>query len=222
MRDSILAVTVFVASSAVVLLLATGCATGTAIPPNATDAEVDSYIGSQLALLGGPGSAKPPDAVTVAYTTTDTWSTVQTSCLQAAGLQAREISGGYTIDGSGGLSDAAVSTAQLVCLREYPVDPRVEGFLSSEQVLFMYDYFTHRLAPCLASLGFDVPLPPPRAEYLQHVRAGNAWNPYYRAYLAPIATSPAEWARIMAQCPALPDDPFGSYRPAQSRVGSAK
>jgi hypothetical protein len=196
------------------------------VTADATDADVDAYVAGQLdrywkQILASSSAADKldaePDVATVAFTTPDTWSTVQTSCLQAAGLQAREISGGFTIDDPGDLDATEVSLAQWTCLRQYPVDPRITGFLSDAQVLFMYDYFVSRLTPCIATLGFDVTPPPQRDQYLALVRAGSSWSPYIGADGEPIARSPGEWALVNGRCPPLPDDPFGPYRPDESR-----
>ena len=231
MPNSIPGVAVVVASGVLVVALLAGCSAATPVPPGATDTEVDAYVSSTLdsywqsiqsGRLIADGVSAVPKVPTVAFTTPDTWASVQTSCLQAAGLQAREISGGFTIDDPGDLDATAVSIAQWTCLRQYPVDPRITGFLSDAQVLYMYDYFTTRLAPCLASLGFEVPPPPPRERFVGLVRDGPSWNPYYRADGDLIVELPAQWVRVNAQCPPLPDDPFGSYRPEQSRSGAAK
>ncbi|MBG6053934.1 hypothetical protein IWX81_000324 [Salinibacterium sp. CAN_S4] len=226
MRNSIRSVALAVASCALAVVLLAGCTTTITVPLDATDSDVDAYVASQLdrywkqilaGSTGANGIDPEPDVSTVEFTTPDTWSTVQTSCLQAAGLQAREISGGFTIDDPGDLDATEVSLAQWTCLRQYPVDPRITGFLSDEQVMFMYDYFTTRLAPCIATLGFDVTPPPTRDQYLGLVRGGSAWSPYVRADGNPIARSPGEWALVNGKCPPLPDDPFGSYRPEESQ-----
>ena len=230
MRDSIRGVAVVVASGALAAVLLAGCTTAVAVPPDATDAEVDAYVASQLepywqnilaSSANADGIADELDVATVAFTTPDTWSTVQTSCLQAAGLQAREISGGFTIDDPGNLDATAVSLAQWTCLRQYPVDPRIAGFLSDAQVMFMYDDFTARLAPCVAALGFDVSPPPARGQYLRLVREGASWSPYFRADGELVAQSPQQWTLLNGKCPPLPDDPFGSFRPDESRPGVA-
>ena len=231
MRNSIRGVAVVVAAGALAAALLAGCTTVVAVPPDATDAEVDAYVAGQLErywkhiLASGAGAdgnangiVDEPDVATVAFTTPDTWSTVQTSCLQAAGLQAREISGGFTIDGPANLDATSVSLAQWTCLRQYPVDPRIAGFLSDAQVMFMYDDFTTRLGPCVATLGFDVSPPPPRGQYLRLVREGAAWSPYSRADGELVAQSPQQWVLLNGKCPPLPDDPFGSYRPEESRA----
>ncbi|MBC7590689.1 MAG: hypothetical protein H7226_06555, partial [Salinibacterium sp.] len=133
MPNSIPGVAAVVASGVIVLALLAGCSAATPVPPGATDTEVDAYIASKLnsywqsiqsGRLTADGHFEVPEVSTVAFTTPDTWATVQTSCLQAAGLQAREISGGFTIDDPGDLDATAVSTAQWTCLRQYPVDPR--------------------------------------------------------------------------------------------------
>jgi hypothetical protein len=230
MRNSISGVALVAASGALIAAFLAGCTAVVVVPPDATDAEVNAYIGAQLGRYwrvtpaNSPGAdtvADAPDVATVALTTPDTWSTVQTSCLRAAGLAAREISGGFTIDDSGELDAAAVSLAQWTCLRQYPVDPRLTGFLSDAQLLYMYDHFSARLAPCIATLGFDVPPSPPRDQYIRLVRDGEVWSPYFRADGEPVVDTPAQWALVNGRCPPLPDDPFGWYRPEQSRIGAA-
>ena len=234
MRDSIRGVAVAVASGVLAAVLLAGCTTAVAVPPDATDAEIDAHVATQLEQYwrnilassanadgNADGNADEPDVATVAFTTPDTWSTVQTSCLQAAGLQAREISGGFTIDDPGNLDATEVSLAQWTCLRQYPVDPRIAGFLSDAQVMFMYDDFTARLAPCVAALGFDVSPAPARGQYLRLVREGASWSPYSRADGELVAQSPQQWTLLNGKCPPLPDDPFGSFRPDESRPGVA-
>lgn len=205
--------------AAAVLLLA-GCATPSPVPPGATDAEADRVVAQQLVHYWsslGLGQSQNGRVVAdrIAFTTADSWASQQVTCLVAAGLDAREVSGGFAIDSNGALSNAEGIDAQLTCLAQYPVDPRVDGFLSDAQALYMYDYFTQRLAPCLELLGYDVPPAPARGSYLHLLRVGIPWTPYERAGGAPIASTPAEWQVIDARCPALPSEPFSRFQPPE-------
>lgn len=204
----------------VLLLALAGCASSAPIPPGATDAEADRVVAEELVSywsnLGlGQSQNGRVVATRIAFTTADSWASQQVTCLVAAGLAAREVSGGFAIDSNGSLSNAEGIDAQLTCLAQYPVDPRVEGFLSDAQALYMYDYFTQRLAPCLQLLGYDVAPPPGRDSYVHLLRTGLAWTPYERADGTPIASTPAQWSLIDAKCPALPSEPFSKFQPPE-------
>lgn len=196
------------------LLLLAGCASAPALPPGPTDDEADAAVAEELAqywrTIDQPG-APPAGVERVEFTTTVNWSTAQVVCLQAAGLAAREISGGYAIDDYGPLTPSEGVAAQWTCLRQFPVDPRSTGLLSDAQILYMYDYFAERLAPCLQLKGYKVAPVPVRDDYVHRVRTGEFWNPYYNVDGVPIAT---DFRVIDAACPALPDDPFGAMHPA--------
>lgn len=205
--------------AASVLLLA-GCATPAPIPPGATDAEAERVVAEQLvhywsALGLGQSQNGRVVATRIAFTTADSWASQQVTCLVAAGLDAREVSGGFAIDSNGALSQADGIDAQLTCLAQYPVDPRVDGFLSDAQALYMYDYFTQRLAPCLELLGYDIPPAPDRNSYVHLLRVGVPWTPYEGADSGPIATTPEQWQVINAKCPALPSEPFSKFQPPE-------
>jgi hypothetical protein len=202
--------------AAAVLLLA-GCATPTPIPPGATDAEADEVVAQALTnywSVLGPGQERDfPKVDRIAFTTTESWASAQVTCLLAAGLTAREVSGGYAIDDNGPLTAAEGIDAQRTCLAQYPVDPRTQGFLSNAQILYMYDYFTQRLAPCLELLGYDVGGAPNRDLYVNAVRSGILWSPYFDERARPLLASPAQWSIINATCPPLPVDPFSAFQP---------
>ena len=203
----------------VAVLLLTGCATPTPIPPSITDDEAESIVTLQLdrywAELSRGEDRQFPTFERVAFSTPDTWASVQVSCLIAAGLDAREVSGGFAIDGYGSLSPGEGDRAQVVCLGEYPVDPRAQGFLSDAQVLYAYDYFTERLAPCLQLLGFAVPPAPARSSYADSTRDGLFWTPYGQS--PPIEATAEEWSVINAKCPPLPAEPFSLFQPPVPR-----
>ena len=204
------------ALAASVLLLA-GCATPSPVPPGATDEEAERVVAEELVNYWsalGPGQANGRlVAERIAFTTRDSWASAQVSCLIAAGLDAREVSGGFAIDSNGELSNAEGLDAQLTCLGQYPVDPRTEGFLSDAQALYMYDYFTQRLVPCLELLGYAIPPAPARDSYVHLLRVGVPWTPYELADRAPLSTLGSDWKIINAKCPPLPADPFSDFQP---------
>jgi hypothetical protein len=205
-----------VAPAALLVLLLAGCTAATA-PAPATDAEVEEVLTSQFDAkwdaLDLPSDIPKPDATTVEYTTRASWAYVQVTCLQEQGVPAREVSGDFSIDPDSTRTREESLVIQWTCQREFPVDPRLVGYLSIEQALHMYDYFAGRLAPCLELQGLAVPEPPARESYVGALRAGIAWNPYYAADGTPLVATPADLAALDIRCPPLPDDPYGWYRP---------
>ena len=146
----------------------------------------------------------------VSHTSGANWSETQVSCLQAQGLDAREVSGGFTVDGVGN-SDAYL-IATWTCATEYPTDVRLSGYLTDDQILYMYDYWVNRLAPCLKFLGYDLAPTPSREHYLQQVRSGSYWSPYFTSKALPLVDTPLEWHRIDLQCAPLPPE-YWAYEP---------
>lgn len=211
----------WVAAPVAALLLVSGCAATTTVPPGPTEAEVDALVSQQLdeqwILLDLPRSVAKPQVTRVAFTSPSTWSYRQLGCYLSSRLDARDSSGDITVNGlQPGVQSAspyAVQLAVWTCQAQYPRDPRLTGYLSDAQVLYMYDYFSTRLAPCLRLLGYAVPTPPARADYLASVRSGGAWDPYYSADGTAIVQAPSDVERLNLQCPPLPDDPFWAYRP---------
>jgi hypothetical protein len=198
---------------AVCALLLAGCAAAPTLPSPPGEAELDEYSSGQLDELWDviAVAAPQPDVPRVEFTTADEWAETQAACLTAAGLPARSVSGGFTIDGYGALTPVQAVVAQWTCLKQYPVDPRENGYLGIDEILYAYDYFVDRLGPCLSLLGYDVPLPPDRLAYVGTLRTGMYWNPY-DAVVATGATD-EDWERVDARCPPLPDDPYRVLHP---------
>lgn len=204
------------------LLLLAGCAAAPAgQPPSLTDAglaalsKADSDARWQALRL--PSTYQEPVVPVVAYTTGDTWSITQVQCLSDAGLAAREVSGGFAVDGfrigaPQGNTPFSVAIAMWQCQAQYPRDVRLSGYITDEQVLYMYDFFTKRLAPCLALQGYDVPAPPARDGYLETVRRGVYWDPYYTATGHPIVATQEQLTALDLKCSALPAD-YWAFRP---------
>ena len=205
-----------VALAAVVLLLA-GCTSPTPAPATVTDAEAKAVALEQQSELWSLSSYNEgvafPNIAPVELVNPSTWASRQVTCLLAAGLPAREISGGFAVDGDGPLSPTDSSIAQATCLAQYPVDPRTQGYLSTEQALYLYDYFTERLAPCLRLFGVEGAPPPDRLAYVGRLRAGILWTPYLDANGRPIERTAGEWSLINSRCPPLTDAVYRPFGP---------
>lgn len=106
--------------------------------------------------------------------------------------------------------DPAVSKRALfVCSLQYPLDlsdPVALGYLSQAQLLYLYDYYSERLVPCLTFIGFSFSERPSLRSYL----SGGAgyWMPYYD--MRPIPTAD-QWSAIDLRCP--PPPYFANARP---------
>ena len=204
------------------LLLLAGCAAVPAgSPPGLTDADLAALSkadsDARWQQLHLPDTIAEPDVPVVSYTSGDTWSITQVQCLDEAGLAAREVSGGFAVDGYAqgdpqGPTPFAVAIAMWTCQAQFPRDVRLSGYITDAQVHYLYDYFTTRLAPCFALLGYDVPPAPAPLSYLGAVRSGVYWNPYYTAAGKAIVATQADMDRLDLQCPG-PGPDYWAYRP---------
>lgn len=209
------------AIAASILLLA-GCAAAPAKPPpGLTDTELAALSRAQSDArwdaLRLPSAYQEPEVTVVSYTTGDTWSITQVQCLNKAGLAAREVSGGFAVDAyrigaPQGDTPFAVAIAIWTCQARFPRDVRLSGYLTDDQVLYMYDFFTKRLAPCLALQGYEVAQAPPRDSYLEMVRRGVYWNPYYSRTEHPHGSTQKQLDTPDLRCAPLPDD-YWAYQP---------
>ena len=192
------------ALAASVLLLA-GCATATPIPAGLTDDEAKAIVAQQLG--GSRFDNDMPPVPVIAFTSPDNWASTQVTCLRAEGINVEEISGGYAVRGDDETADG-VGRAQFTCDSQYPVDPRLQGYMSDAQADYVYDYLTERVAPCLELLGYPVvPSAPDHASFVNALPTA-LWTPYLA-----IKATPAEWATINAKCPPIPSDEFALFQP---------
>jgi hypothetical protein len=208
----------FVVPGAVVaLLVLSGCAPTPTPPPPATDAQIEEEISRQLDAswdaLGLPSIIPKPAVTTVELTTRAQWPYRQVNCVIAQGLPAHETSGNFTLDLDTTHTRAESLVIQWTCKRQFPVDPRTDGYLTEAQALYLYDYFVDRLAPCLELQGLDVPPAPARDSYVGAIRTGIAWNPYFAADGAPVVSSRADLTTLDLRCPPLAGQPYAWYRP---------
>lgn len=218
-RSRLVAVIAALAASVTVL---SGCAAGDPVPPGPTDAEINTVIDREMVqrwdALGLPATITRPNIARIELAKPTNWSYLQLACYQAAGLDARDVSGDFTVAGylpgyPAQVVPHGASIAIYTCQAQYPMDPRLVGYLTDAQVLYMYDYFRDRLAPCLELLGYPVPPAPPRGQYIDAVRLGLFWNPYYGDSSHPITESARDLQAIDLRCAPLPEDPYGSFHP---------
>jgi hypothetical protein len=207
-----LAVLAVVASA----LAVSGCSAPAAVPLGPSDAEVDELIAQELDVrwqsYGFPPDRPRPEVARIAFTTLDTWTTTQVTCLRDAGLDASEVSGGFVVSGTEP-ADYDSREAMWVCQAQYPRDPRGSGFLSIAQILYMYDFYTTRLRPCMQLLGYTVTQPPDRLAYVGLLRSGSYWSPYFGEGNEPQQIDADKWRLVDAECSHLPKDPYWPYHP---------
>ena len=151
-----------------------------------------------------------PDVKRISYTNGANWSETQADCLRKHGINAHEVSGGFAVDGVGD-SDAYL-IASWTCATEYPVDVRDGGYLTPDQVLYMYDFWANRLAPCLKLLGYQLAPTPTRDQFVQGLASSRHWTPYNTVDGQPLVDSPEQWRQIDLRCPPLPAD-YWNYEP---------
>jgi hypothetical protein len=196
-------------------LLMAGCAAPVDVPADASDAEIDALLEQQLdsrwESYAWPDGVVKPAVERVAFTTDRTWSATQVGCLVRAGLDAREVSGGFTVDEDA--DSTAARVAMWTCQAQYPRDPRGAGYLSEAQILYMYDFYVSRLGPCMRLLGYTVSEPPERGEYVDLIRSGTYWSPYFAQGWDPQHIDVDKWRRVDFECGHLPADPYRSYLP---------
>jgi hypothetical protein len=196
-------------------LLMVGCTAPVGVPADPSDAEIDAMLRQQLdsrwESYAWPAGVAKPTVERVAFTTAETWSSTQVGCLQRAGIDAREVSGGFAVDEN--VDPAVARVAMWTCLAQYPRDPRGAGYLSEAQILYMYDFYVERLGPCMRLLGYGVSEPPAREEYVDLIRAGTYWSPYFAQGWDPQPIDVAKWRRVDFECGHLPADPYRSYLP---------
>jgi hypothetical protein len=99
----------------------------------------------------------------------------------------------------------AYERALWFCYQQYPVrteDILAQGFLSRDQLSYLYDYYDQRLVPCLAMLGFRVGTIPNRGPFMDLSVGYPSWNPYDQ--LEPTPTDARAWDSVFSQCPPPP------------------
>jgi hypothetical protein len=207
--------TVAVAASAAVLTgcVLTGCAS-TTLPAPLSQSQVDAIVAHDndarwAFFFGDRPEVVQPQVARIDYVSPGKSEALYKKCLAHAGVDPEYIYGfgTYNTDPSG---QTQAFIAYYTCVAEHPVNPIAIGFLSDAQLGYMYDYYQQRLAPCLRSLGYDVPPAPGRQEFIDATYNGGSWDPYQEVHPTPGRHS---WDFIDAQCPPLPSQVFGQRHP---------
>lgn len=130
-----------------------------------SDAHWDYVVGTH------PGTPRPGVAF-VEYVTGQTADLVRSRCMLREGFDL-DAPFEETQDPT---EVADFELAIYVCATRYPFDPQESGYLSGAQARFAYEYLTTRIVPCLRTLGYIVPPPPPEDEFVAN--HGSGWTPY--------------------------------------------
>lgn len=112
--------------------------------------------------------------------------------------------GGFVVKFADGTT-ASIGFANGGCVvRQTVVIERPER--SEADLIFIYDYFRLRLAPCLDSYGFGYLAPPSREDF---VESGGDWSPYDSVFTG-LMDGP-EILAITQACPELPPKVFTTH-----------
>lgn len=190
--------------------LLAGCAPEPELPRPMTPDELAATI--ELTNRGWWESMFPdepmPEVEPVAYLGVGDPAAVIDECVLNANLPGVTASdgGGFSFDSSSVEAMDAFNRQYFICAMSYPtdysdVDLEEMGWLGQGQLGWMYDYLTERSAPCLALLGYRIPAPPEREEYVAGYYTRGAWNPYFQA--TPFIDEP-DWPIIDYRCPPPP------------------
>ena len=199
---------VLVALAASGLLLA-GCTPAPDLPPPMTYAEAKKRVYEQnLEWWNSMFPDEPmPEIEPIEFLDPLNPGTAGLQCLADAQLE------GVVVDietkswsYEGNADRTALDRLQFTCALQYPYDvsdPEKIGYLSDEQLSWIWDYNRTRLVPCLRMLGFTVA----DRDY-DYFGSGEYWIPYYE--MSPIPTA-VQWPWIDTRCPPSPVGPL--YRP---------
>jgi hypothetical protein len=191
-----------IAAALAATMMLAGCVAAPALPPAATESEVRNFLTNQNVqwwLSMFPEEPVPQVQVveTLGYTAQ---SQAVNGCVAATGQPAIR----NPADSS--QPDFAIYERALwFCFQQYPVrtqDVIAQGYLSHEQLSYLYDYYVRRLVPCLVTLGFQVAGVPNRGQFIELSLGYPSWSPYDK--LTPQPTDGRAWDSVVAQCPPPP------------------
>jgi hypothetical protein len=142
-----------------------------------------------------------PEVEVEHYVTGDEWADVMAQCLRDAGWNVGTTSDeGLSTDVPADQSEA-FRIDYYVCQVRYPFDPRRSLPLNDRQRVYLYEYDTHVLKPCLEAFGY---IPVKKAPTLEaYLQSGGEWNPYTDL------TSSAPWRDMARRCPPEPPGLYG-------------
>ena len=129
----------------------------------------------------------------------------QNDCLREAnlpGVTVNEDSVSWTGSTDDGLDDPGfviLQQQQWICAQQYPAAGEDVFVLSEDELAWLYDYFSGRYRPCLASHGFDFIDFPGREVFIGDGPGYPAWVPH--DYSVSPVPSPKDWQMLAARCP---------------------
>ncbi len=206
--------TAFVGLVASIALLAiAGCSSSTVetlappqVPPlTATDLEAQATLDLERArtqYLGAFPDADTPSVDRVRFITLNEWADVMAQCLTEAGFDAESAPDGGLLSSAPSGQELPYGLASYTCSAQYPIDPRENIALTTDQIRYLYDYYTLVATPCLEDLGFtDLPEPPSQQSYISTYESGPSWDLYSAVALQ---ADEDEWYEANELCPQRP------------------
>ena len=196
-------------------MLLAACAPTTGLPRPLSQQEIDGIVARdndyrwEFYFANRPDVARPV-VERRGYVAPGLAADFYAKCLSTGGFDMAYVYGVGLEFGLDPATQTAAYLAYYICAAQYPVDPIARGFLSPDQLGFMYDYYVQRLTPCLRSLGYTVPQAPQRGDFIAASFNGDSWNPYDGVALA--VSSPV-WTLIDERCPPLPAQTYGTRHP---------
>lgn len=182
-------------------LLLSGCATPETVPAGLTEDQAKSIKAERDANWWKSMFPDQPQPVVepIAYRPPGSSRSDIIECIDHPGQQVVTTDNGHV--------DAANRQA-YICELEYPIDlsqPDKLGYFSTAQIGYLYDYYSMRLGPCLAMLGYRVGPAPRRQDFIDGFYTGPYWYPYGAVYLT--GPSAKDWQRVDFRCPPPPIGP---------------
>ena len=164
------------ALAALVLLLAAGCTSTIAVPPEPTGAELDRLIALELDVqwqyVGLTPDAPRPTVDRIRIVSTEEAEQVHKQCMVEAGYDNSRTN---TTFGADNFERLAIYT----CSAQYPLPPASYGLFSEAQLEYLYDYYVEVTVPCIEASGVEVAEVPTRDEFVQQqAYLFETWVPY--------------------------------------------
>jgi hypothetical protein len=143
-------------------------------------------------------------------------------CMRAAAIPGVDVqsNGQYNFDPTDPEVMDAFNRQLYICSMTYPGEfdfdaPEEQGYFSPEQLEYIYDYVVERTMPCLRMLGYGIPEPPTRGEFVETFYTSGYSLPYYE--VTPALVDVEVWERVLRECPPPPIGEW--YFPSTSYFG---
>lgn len=180
-----------------------GC-THTPPPKPTTDAAYSAFMDQQNGLWWRSmfPNEDPPVVTVVKFIDPFDSGSLVTDCILAENIPGVDL-----LDGTLEFTESDQATndlfrrTQYVCHLQYPYMTAAVsdlGIMSTDELEYLYSYFTQRLAPCLEFMGYRVSAAPSHDSFL-YSAPYIAWSPYEA--MTPKVTTAEEWKRVDARCP---------------------